>query len=504
VFIVYDSDVTTNPDVAAAIVKLIAVLTARGAIPRVATVPELGPGKKAGLDDYIVARGFEEFSKVVMGSAKEGALGKALWEFNERFAVIAHPTMILDEQAQDHAGRAMPTLMRVTDFNTLTENRRIVETVTNAKGETKLVEVIVSNEWRSWPARREYSAVTYAPGQPRVVDGRLNGWVGLAVEPVKGCIAPWVELLDHLFTNASHEARVWLERWCGYPLKFLGTKLMSAVGMWSTFQGVGKTLLGETLGAIYGRNYISVPHVAMDADHNGWMANRQFVLVDDIPSFESRKRADLLKKLITQAEVLIDEKFVPHYSVPDFMNYYFTSNQANAFFLEPNDRRMFIHEVRIAKLPSEFYGTYHRWLEGSGPAALLYYFQEQLDYGDFDPKHSPPLTDAKKQMTTDSAAEVDAWLSDLATLDLGGRELWSAAELCEKFNSGAVSRKLAPNAFGVALRLKYPNLGAMRVGKGVMRLYAIQNTEYWEALMRNQSNQLPTLAAKHFQDSKKF
>lgn len=504
VTIVYDSDVATKPDVAAAIVQLMRVLTRRGALVSVALLPELSPGQKCGLDDYLVARGAERFEGEVLAEAKAGDLGRRLWELNERFAVIAHPTMVLDERGEDYAGRPAQVLMRATDFNLLLRNQRVVEAVVDAGGAPRLKPVSVADAWLEWPARREYGAVTYLPGQPRVVGKSLNGWQGLAVEPVKGGVEPWTELLDHLFTGADPKARTWFERWCGYPLWRLGTKLMSAAAMWSKFQGVGKTLVGETLGLIYGANYISVPQKDLESDFNGWAANRQFVLVDDIPAHEQRQRADLLKKLITQSEIHLNPKFVPQYSMPDFINYYFTSNQPNAFYLEPHDRRLFIHEVTIAKLPTEFYDEFHAWLKGGGPSALLYYFQHDLDFGDFDPKHAPPATEAKAQMAEDAASEVDAWLTALVACDLGGRDLWGAAELAEKFNAAAVGRRVAPNALARDLRLRFYRVGPVRVGREVVKLFAVRNGDRWAREAARGAERLAKAVAEHLQSAKRF
>jgi hypothetical protein len=478
VYICFDSDVMVKPEVAKAIARLTDILVRRGALVSCVYLPELVPGQKCGLDDFLVARGRKGLDALLdKGDLVEGDLAVALWRMSERFAVLEHPASIYDEAATDHHGRPQPKPMSASAFTNV---------VAAAVRATKLVNdrmqvVSVAEAWLQWPCRRAFEALTYAPGQPKVLPHRrLNSWISLSVEPKKGDVGPWVRLLDHLFTGAEPEARRWFERWCGYPLYKLGTKLLTAVGIWSARQGQGKTLVGETLGRIYGANFISIPQLALESDFTSWALGRQFVLVDDISSHDTRQRADLLKKLITQRDFNVNLKHVPQFTMPDYLNYYFTSNHGDAFYLDEHDRRLFIHEVSVGKLPAKFYDDYYAWMDGDGPAALLHYLQRELDYGDFSPTQPPPLTGAKKEMIEGVRSELDAWLVGLEGLDLAGRELWTAGELCEKFNSAAVGRRVAPNAFGRRLRRFYPCVGLVEEGEGRRnRYHAVKNAEKW-------------------------
>src|SRR6185437_8390774 len=64
-YIVYDSDAVTNPDVLLAENALARQLLKLGARPYVIRLPALGKGKKTGLDDYLVAKGTEQFKKLM-------------------------------------------------------------------------------------------------------------------------------------------------------------------------------------------------------------------------------------------------------------------------------------------------------------------------------------------------------------------------------------------------------------------------------------------------------
>jgi len=493
IVICFDSDVAQNTGVAAAVAQLTRVLIQRGCRVRSLYLPELELGVKTGLDDYLVRRRKEDLEDL-LAQAPVGELALQLWSFNDRYAVIQHPPLVYDEWATDDRGQQAPKPISPDKFKSVVCADRKVYAV-EAKAAR---EVYVADEWLRWEGRRCYESLTYAPGQPAVLGNRLNGWLGLGVRPKRGFVSLWRELLYHLFTGAEREARVWFERWCGYPLRFLGTKLLTAVAIWSAQTGQGKTLVGDTLGRLYGANFVSIPQHTLEEDHNGWMLNKQFVLVDDVSPHDTRTRADLLKKLITQRDVLINEKFIPHFTVPDYINYYFTSNHGDAFYLDENDRRLFIHEVTVTKLDEAFYQDYYLWLDGEGPAALLHYFQHELDYGDFSPKQPPPLTRAKEEMVEGVRSEVDSWIAGLRTADLAGRELWTAAELCERFNAAAVGRRIAVNAFGRRLRRVFPTAVMVPESDGKRGRYvALRSADAWLAAT-------PAARAAHLAKARRF
>ncbi len=125
-------------------------------------------------------------------------------------------------------------------------------TLRNKSGFNGKENVKVAPAWLSWEKRRECSELVYEPAlEPGLLpDRRLNLWPGLSVQPIEGDITPWVKLLDHIFRD-DPEARKWFEHWVAYPIQHPGTKLSTAVLLWGV-QGAGKSLLGETIGGLYG------------------------------------------------------------------------------------------------------------------------------------------------------------------------------------------------------------------------------------------------------------
>lgn len=495
VFICFDSDAGEKVDVARALLALTEELTNRGALVHIATVPEVKACEKAGLDDFLVAKGRGAW-EAVLETAQVSDLPQRLWRFNTRYACIEHPTVVVDEGTFDHHGQACIQIFSdISRFKTATGNQAAHEVTISADGEQKLKAVKVPDKWLEWACRRSFQKLAYEPGEPREMNhhgSRFNVWPGMGVEPKKGSIKPWRELLDHTFDGCPKEHRHWFECWCAWPIKHLGAKLPSAVGLWGK-PGRGKSIFAEKiLGPIYGQNFISISQAVLEDGFTDWSANKQFVLVDEVTATDSRARADVFKKFCTQKEMQVNTKFVPRYTIVDHVNYLLTSNSPRAFFVEDDDRRFFIHHVPDEPPPRNFFDhLLDVWAPGGGLQALLYYFQHDFDFGTFDPNAPPPVTADKEEMIEASRHPIDDWLRTFAASEAfrvrGGREIYELGELCGIYVAGHSDRRISPNGFGVHIR--NANLVKRKIwnadGQTTPRLIAVVNVEKW----REASNQ---------------
>ena len=420
VTIIFDSDAATNPQVAAAEVRLAEALTKQGAVVSIASLPSDGT-KKQGLDDFLVAEGNLER---VIRDAKTTYLCSELTSLNEQYAFVIDQDVIINfETAQRHK--------RDSFVNGLLANHRLIEFRPNLKTGTNVrVEVSVASEWLKWPTRRAVRALTYEPGKPKVTEASdYNLWRSWGAEPRAGTVKPWEELLAFLFDLEGCENcetceqnkelcaerkanRLWFERWCAYPLQYPGTKLYSAAVIWGPETGTGKSLVGYTLGRIYGNNFAEIGNADLHAGFNEWTVGKQFIMGDEISGSDKRSEGDKLKQLITQLNLRINCKFLPSYEVRDCLNYYFTSNNPDAFFLSDQDRRFFIHRVPYERKPQAFYKSYMLWLNNGG-AEFLFDYLLKLDLGEFDPAAAAPSTESKREMTDSAKSDVATFVSNL-------------------------------------------------------------------------------------------
>lgn len=415
VYICFDSDYQSNPMVCAALRELAEELHRRGAFVHLVSLPQLPGLDKVGLDDFLVHAGPSavEMFRTLLHDAEPLGLTRPLWSLNDKYVYAQNPGLIVDQQTRF---KASPGSFKEHLEATLNYQERRL----NQDGTISFKAVSAAAAWLRWPLRREVNKLTYQPGQPRFITNPAplyNIWPGWGVEPAKGDVQPFLDLVDHLFKNAEPESKEWFLRWCAWPLQHPGTKLFSSAVLHGIRHGTGKSLIGYTLGRIYGKNFTEINQMDLHSSFNEWAEGKQFVLGDDVTGSNKRSEADFLKKLITQRELRVNPKYVPSYTVPDCINYLFTANGPDAFFLEDDDRRFFIHEVQVGPLPEEFYVEYDLWLDTGGSAAVFEYLVK-LDLGGWNPAAPAFKSAAKQRMIANVQSDLAGWVrSLLATPD---------------------------------------------------------------------------------------
>lgn len=496
VTIVYDSDYVENKMICAAINTLAEELHERGALVYVATLDNVyeDENRKTGLDDFLVEKGSDELLEVLKQAEPLG-MTKRLWAMNKELVYVRDPGMVI---AQRTGQKMEPSKFSAhSDWATLA----VPERKLNRDGSISIEKGVAAPLWLKWPHRQAVDKLGYLPGEPRFaeVDGLeyFNQWKGWGVKPVKGNIKPWMELIDFLFIGAEKGVKEWFLDWCAYPIQFPGTKLFSATIMHGRMTGTGKTLVGYTLARIYGGNFIKIK--SKDLYDTWWAENRQFVLGDEISGSDKRAESDMMKAMITQEEININIKYIPQFSIQDCVNYYLTSNHADALFLEDEDRRYFVHEVIAEKpLPQAFYDAYDRWLKKDGGAAALMQWFLDRDLSNFNPKAEALRTAARDRMIMTGKSDLAMWCAELkespsSHLRLGQmrhqRDLFTSTELLAmyeaeheravgKVTANGMSRALQAAGFKQA----YGGAPLNNPDGKMSRYFMIRNIDRWRSV----------------------
>ena len=227
----------------------------------------------------------------------------------------------------------------------------------------------------------------------------------------------------------------------------------------------------------------------LDDERSEWAEDKQFVLADDITARGDRKFMRRLMTMITQKFMRLNPKYVPSYSVPDLINYYFTSNDPDALYMDDEDRRFFVWEVLAGKYAD--YKAYVRWRDSTEGIAALWAHLLKLPLGDFDPQAPAPDTLGKASMITLGKSELGAWVRELkvngaALLARAGMkgDLFTAKELYAVYDPTG-ERKATPNALARELKrvgFQPPaNGNSIRLPDGTMTMvYAVLNPDKWK------------------------
>lgn len=396
-------------------------------------------------------------------------------QLNEHYAWLRKQQQIFRFKYDDFA--------KPDTFKVALGNRKI--TIPAGDGEKA---VSIGQLWLGWPGRREHEDMVFRPGEPRITDNNVNLWKGWGTEFKAGDTTPWHRLMEFVF-QGDPVARPWFEQWLAYPIQHPGTKLYTAANLWSLSQGVGKTLIGETVGLIYGEHYRFIEAREVTANHSTWVRCAQFVNVDESETGDKRDYIGRLKSLITGRVVLVDEKFQPKYFLENRVNLFFTSNSPHAVFVDGDDRRFFVWEIEGQALERAFYQEFLDWRDRRGGLAALAHYLLTLDLSGFDPKARALDTRPKQEMVEISRSDLERWLEDTAS-GVIKKELVTSQDLAQEYYMHTGNRA-STTAIGRALkRMRVPKARPMVNGHQPV-LHAIRNVDKWK-------NTSPSLWGEHY------
>lgn len=458
VYIVFDSDSGTNPMVRIACSRLVYTLSLRGAVCRIVTLPPTADGGKQGMDDFIYMlgeeKGFEAFGEL-LAKTEDDSLGKELHRLNDEVGLIQSTSEIIELITGN-----------IYSPSTFSESRYRNRTYHEHDDSGKMVKKVAAKEWLAWEHRTEFRRLVYEPSCNNLITmaGEYNTWYAQRwplLPSRKGSIAPWQKLFDHVFSGLTDEQRLWAKQWLACPLQRPGIKMFTAMLVWGRTTGTGKSRIGETMQAIYGRNFGMITNDDLESNFTEWAENKQFIVGDEISMGDRRGIANKLKTLISRPEFRLNVKNHKSYAVKDCINYYFSSNHEDAMYLENHDRRFFVVHADVPRLEAGFYKEYMAWLRNGGAERLYHHLLHEVDLGDFNPFGEAPITAAKLEMMASGRSDVEDWAFQLAAnpdKQLGDKncfDLYTAKQLLRiyepderaKIKANGISRAL--NSAGV-------------------------------------------------------
>lgn len=315
-------------------------------------------------------------------------------ELNKRFAEVRLGTsvQILDERTpvETPAGiRYGPGYLDLHAFRQMHSGRFADKTLAGTKAPP------LANAWLSHPARRQYQGAVFAPGTT-TPPSILNLWSGFAVEPVDGDIALWLRVLCCVVPDKA--ARRYILRWLAWKIQrpgdVPGTILLIMGG-----KGSGKNSLFEPIVRIFG----SHGRVFDDAEQiagrfTGHLQTVAFAVLDEALFTGNGQQADRVKSRVTATSMTYEAKGRDPVQGVNRCAYVSLSNHAHVWQATVDERRAVVVEAGVELVNDRtFWKQYYEWLDGPGPAALLYHLQ-QLALGEFTPRVIPKGDALRRQV----------------------------------------------------------------------------------------------------------
>jgi len=498
--ICYDSDLSYNEHVRLAMNQLSAELATLAPKSVSFVYLESAEGEvKVGLDDYLAT-----FTSAKEARAAFEKLPRRSDSRADALSALNEELVFVKEQGQYFSVIAKKFRERAQLLNEYGPRYR----VPSPEDPKKMVPAI--DIWmRSRLPETDVDGVVYEPGKKSRFRPKgkgievVNTWQAPELLPAEGEPVLWLELFDHLTSNLRDAEKKWLMQWFAYPLQHVGTKLAQAVFIYSYGHGIGKnSLVEKPVKQMYGpHNYRRIDGADIESSFNGWIAERQFVFIDEIyVNYSKSLRASIMGRLnsfITNEDLNLSEKYQPSRTVRNYANLYITSNHSDALPISEKDRRVFSVNAPDTPLSAKFFKAYNKWLDQENGAAQILNHLKHVDLTEFNPNGHAPVTRAKNEMIAISRNPMDELAAKLKQApeaftmvagvlpDLQLYEMDSIVQIMARYveEHRLPRTSLAPNALGVVFkRLGVPNR-RLKIRNGLnvstLTLYAVLNANEW-------------------------
>lgn len=338
---------------------------------------------------------------------------------------------------------------------------------------------------------RSVEQMTWVPGEPMIVDGRLvsgGGWIerpgcrifNLYRPPTlahgdPALAGPWVDHVVRIFADdASH-----LIAWLAHRVQCPQVKINHALVLGGA-QGIGKdTILEPVRYAIGPWNFSDVSPAQLLGRFNGFVKSVILRISEarDLGEVDRYAFYDHLKTYTAAPPdvIRVDEKNLREYMAWNVTGVVVTTNhRTDGLYLPPDDRRHFVawSDCTREAFSPEYWTTLYRWYQSGGYGHVAAYLAA-YDLSDFDPKAPPRKTPAFWSIVDANRAPEDADLADAlerlgdpaaVTLDeIASRSEPSFGEwLRDKKNARQVPHRLEAAGY-VAVRNAHAKDGLWRV-----------------------------------------
>jgi hypothetical protein len=285
-----------------------------------------------------------------------------------------------------------------------------------------------ANAWLD--QNRAVEQMTWAPGEPQVVDDRLisdGGWM-----PRPGCrvfnlyrpplrqngdaskALPWLDHVQKVYPDDADHLVAWLAHRVQRPAE----KINHAIVMGGP-QGVGKdTILEPVKAAIGPWNFSEVSPQHMLGRFNGFLKSvilrvseaRDLGDVDRFAFYDHMKTYTAAPPDVLR----VDEKHRNEYSIFNVCGVIITTNhKTDGIYLPVDDRRHYVawSDLQREEFSPDYWTHLYAWYAAGGIAHVVEYLR-QFDLSSFDPKAPPPKTPAFWDIVSANQAPEEAELSD--------------------------------------------------------------------------------------------
>ena len=275
-----------------------------------------------------------------------------------------------------------------------------------------------------------YDGVDFVPGAAATTSqNMLNLWDGFELDheisagvvQEENNLELWTKFIGNLFegTDDQKERQTkymldWMANLVQNPGKKTGVSVTLLGG-----QGTGKTFLGTVIEALTNPYNTRINNSSIiTSQYTSYLEGVVFLFVDEATVATDKATKSKLKALVTDDNILIDKKFQTAYTVKNYTNLMFASNESWTANVDTDDRRHQIFNVSdIFKQNSSFFAALHSELYEEGGLMVLFNQLKARDISGMNFARDRVMLDANTSQSAMSLQNVAAWLYDIYTLD---------------------------------------------------------------------------------------
>lgn len=259
---------------------------------------------------------------------------------------------------------------------------------------------LVVDQWLASPDRRTVMDrdVVFDPALKHDPATQINLFDGWPLKPdrTKTC----EKLIAHLYDLCDEDDGLfrWVVSWLAFPLQNPGAKMRTALIVHGP-EGTGKSILFDVIRLIYGECGRMATQLQLQSEYTDWLSKMLFCVAEEVVTRqELRHHKGLLKNLITNPVVNINEKYMPLRTERNQANFTFLSNEINPMALDEGDRRYTVIWYEPKRSYDEGYFKSLGDEIANGGAEALYAWLLDQDLSGFNEHTRPYETRARREL----------------------------------------------------------------------------------------------------------
>lgn len=298
----------------------------------------------------------------------------------------------------------------------------------------------------------------------------LNTYIPAKISMREGDVSLWLKHVENILPVES-DRKIFYD-YLAHCVKYPGVKLQWAPLLQSA-EGVGKTVFYEVMRKAIGQMYIYRPKaqelVSSGSKFNAWMRAKLMIMVDEIKVDERRELLEVLKPMITDADIEVQSKGVDQEMEDNMANWVFFSNFKDAVPISENGRRFATffsvlqseRDILEAGMDKKYFDRLWTWLRKEGGLEAVAYWLHHYPIEKGDIAVRAPKTSSHKEAIMIGRTPIEVIIEDCINENLYGfRGGYISVPMLHKYVRDAGIKTPSENTIRTILNSKgYQELG---------------------------------------------